>query len=939
MKTAVTGFLITFQSSSRESSKLAGEQYAIGLNGDFHDNVLNLRKADLSFDAFKASVSAKADFSDLMNVLGTGQLDFGDTGKYPFTFGLRNGAYAEFQSDQGIYISASLDSKGLGGTISLDRLSSAMFALPDLQSSISANGTYKFSSLEDWYVSFSTLDLGYMKINPLNTDKRMRVWANSMVLNASGGIIQQLNVQDAFSLLRGDAKFSWDLFNSFQIQGELNLKQSNSLISNIQATSNNKNTETYTGSFKIASDKIEGKLNILASPLQRFAPQGLSGAINSTLTLGGTFEAPVISGKLSIDRGLYNKANFTLSSNVSFYDKGLNIRGLKLNYADTYSFTADSLYFNTFERLLKGQGNFKQDSEKKLSAIDWNFVVQWAQGGFWDQLKGTLSIKHLPEWISPDGNWILDLQGNEDLLTLIESSQKSLYLQAKSNGNFELTMAKPFPLAFNADGNFNWTKIEANIHNIKADASLSRFFPFADSFVMTEGQLSGDLRLVGDINDAGIYGYVRGSDIYCVVPYVDKKIYVPKAGMVFDGYQWRLLPLIGQAGDSKAKAELDLEISRYGVKSAKLKIATLDNPVSVRGTFPGIQGKGKALGSLDFTFLPQKMLMNGNLVFSDTELTLSTQSQGEAAPETIDVQPYGTEINLDFQTAKGVVFYWPSRDVPLLSTYIDQGQKINLQYDQLQNHFSLKGNVKTRGGTVNWYKKDFFIRDGVIDFDENQSGFDPFVTVRAEWRTILEDSPYKVYLVVDKNRLSQLQPRFESSPYLSQTQIHSLVFGDLVAEEDNQAQDILGDLVETTSQIFLFNPLETSMRNFLNVDVFHLRAGGAIKTLTTDFTNILSPSSTDDVSIGKYFDDTSLIIGKYIGEDLYIEGVGLLQSRDRSYGPGTNFLNSVGLDLSTDLNLEFNTPYFTLLWTFSPDLLEPKNLFVLNNTFSFTFRL
>ena len=77
------------------------------------------------------------------------------------------------------------------------------------------------------------------------------------------------------------------------------------------------------------------------------------------------------------------------------------------------------------------------------------------------------------------------------------------------------------------------------------------------------------------------------------------------------------------------------------------------------------------------------------------------------------------------------------------------------------------------------------------------------------------------------------------------------------------------------------------------------------------------PESTG--TVGRYLDNTTLFLGKYLGNDLFFEA--LLQIQQEPFSVGE--LQQDELNFTMEIGLEWKTPLFLLNFSISPDFIDP----------------
>jgi translocation and assembly module TamB len=280
-----------------------------------------------------------------------------------------------------------------------------------------------------------------------------------------------------------------------------------------------------------------------------------------------------------------------------------------------------------------------------------------------------------------------------------------------------------------------------------------------------------------------------------------------------------------------------------------------------------------------------------------------------------------TIVSLGIQTGKRVEFQWPTADYPLVRATAKPGNSIAVTYRGDTGAYTVKGSAEIQGGDVFYFDRSFVLKSGKIVFDETQEEFDPRITVRAEIRERdpATNAPIRIYLDAD-NKLSLFSPKFSSDPPRSDVELMAMIGAPIVDHAGNQLLGGTAMLVlDPLTQFWVLRPFEQKVRSLLGIDSFSLR--------TQLIPNFLAQKAFgSDVNP---LDNTSLSLGKYIGNDLFGEIMVSLHQDQTSTGiPNIN--------LSWEFNLEWATPLFMLNWNFAPR--TPQSLFVPDNSISLNWR-
>ena len=90
-------------------------------------------------------------------------------------------------------------------------------------------------------------------------------------------------------------------------------------------------------------------------------------------------------------------------------------------------------------------------------------------------------------------------------------------------------------------------------------------------------------------------------------------------------------------------------------------------------------------------------------------------------------------------------------------------------------------------------------------------------------------------------------------------------------------------------------------------------------------------STAAPVSLGEYLDNTTLRIGRYLGDDIFFEGSIQLEESD-TFDRAVD--DQIGLTIYPEIRLEFETPIFTLNWSWTI-LDDPETLSVRGHRITF----
>jgi hypothetical protein len=187
--------------------------------------------------------------------------------------------------------------------------------------------------------------------------------------------------------------------------------------------------------------------------------------------------------------------------------------------------------------------------------------------------------------------------------------------------------------------------------------------------------------------------------------------------------------------------------------------------------------------------------------------------------------------------------------------------------------------------------------------------------------------------------LLSFEPRFEASPSLTQLEIYTILGQTLYNSQNGDSTDVAQRLFTSSTdlmaqfvagsdmlgQIIYLRQFERTLRNFLNLDMLSFRTRFFQNAVFSGASGILQPSMERTNRLGNYFDNTTVFIGKYVGQDMFVQGTLTIKYDD-------NNLNFGGMRLEPDIGVELQSPLFNIRWSFFP--YHPENWWLNDNSIS-----
>jgi hypothetical protein len=503
-------------------------------------------------------------------------------------------------------------------------------------------------------------------------------------------------------------------------------------------------------------------------------------------------------------------------------------------------------------------------------------------------------------------------------------------LEWQSEGPFTVNIANPSPVQATISGIFGGAEIDALATDVYIDLSgLWDIIPVRNIVDFSGGFISGETKITGSVFDPEFNGAAWGSGVSLSVPdYVAAEIGPGSGAIKLEGSEISFGPVAARCGEGGGIVEGWVRFSRW-VPSLGISIRA-DAAIPLDFDIMGIAAKGNASGTVDFLFENKETFtIIADLYADDTDLTLDTGKMASAEANRLTDLDVIADVRIT--AGRRVEFLWPNADTPFLRAYGDAGTSLHVTGDTRVPVLTLDGDLALRGGEIFYLQRNFYLREGHVVFNPNESGINPRISARAEIRDRNEDGPVTISMVVDNQPLSTLAssvPRFESSPALSQLEIYALLGQSPTGAEAQNADMLLSTISDVVTQFGVVRRVERAIRKFLHLDMFSVRTQvlqnalfGAVRDRDTNAQNN---------GIGNYWDNTAVLAGKYVGSSLFLQGMLAFRydQYQKTYG---------GLRLEPEFALDLRTPFsFDVRYSIRPEHVE--NLFINDQSVSIIWR-
>ncbi|MBI9098696.1 MAG: translocation/assembly module TamB domain-containing protein, partial [Spirochaetaceae bacterium] len=514
-------------------------------------------------------------------------------------------------------------------------------------------------------------------------------------------------------------------------------------------------------------------------------------------------------------------------------------------------------------------------------------------------------------------------------------------------GDLYVAVKELFPVRLTATGSIDQTLVDLNIQDFYFDPVFINYFMPTDPYkekrhvVFKSGNITGDIRIDGKISDPDFHGVLNVNDIAVESPYIAEIPQPASTKAYLDGHSMILDPLVIQLKNGSITVDSAFEFDG-GLPTIFDVNIDISGGTGVRVAYeiPSFSWDGHFTGTTQIKGSKEGGFLRGDLICND--LVSSMESSADQSTVKIVQRSPSVEgflVDLTIQTGRDVNFYFPNQQVPIIQATADNGDTMNITYDSRSDVLALVGKLAIRTGEINYFNKAFFLKEGFIDFNESQVKFNPWLNVRAD--VVTKDDLGKdvtISLLFDDYLFNEFNPEFLSFPRKSENEILALLGQSFIPSNDPEQVSVASMLVATGGMIgknTIIQPLEDAIKSSFNLDFVSFNTDIIENAILDRFQDQEFYSRNNQgMNFAKYLENTSLFVGEYLGDYLFLEG-SLVVDYDEA-----NSVSSPwgGLDLNVNLNLQFITPFVLIDWTYDPKNNPGSDYFFPQNTISFTWQ-
>ena len=760
-------------------------------------------------------------------------------------------------------------------------------------------------------------------------------------VDARGAVFTELVYEDAIGAIYGSADFSWPT-GGMPLGAVIRMSGGSEIYSAMGIFEN--------GELTLVVSAASAHLSRFSTALRGVVADG-----DLRLTWDpGDDEGLRAEADIRSVRGAVAGQEFRAGARVTMDSERIAVSDFRASLAG-FAFEAPSLLVSREEGRASGSVVFggAVDNRPVGGAVELSAefapVESWAQiGGALDAISATARVSDFAYGAGAQGqNFDFEFSRYGGAMALSGGPRNMLRFHADGEDNFFLALSSPFPVRGVFAGSISNGQIDASASDIFVDLGplfdiLPEIGQPGRRFHISDGYVTGSIEVRGSLRDPEFYGFARGTAGRIHVPFVGQELRPIPFVAVFDGDEIRFGPVPTAVGAGAGTVSATFWFERWIPDTFVIDIAVpRETSIPYRVDISGFTAEGDAAGVIRISMENRVMDVRGDLWGTNTLLGVDLEEIGQGADLFAGTRIPVT-LDLTITTGPNVEFVYPNVMFPIVRATPEMGTRIYVGADSAAGQFSVYSDVRIRSGEIFYVQRSFYIRSGLLVFRENERGFDPRLTVRAEIRDRTSAGPVTISMVVDDEPITSFNTRFESFPPLSQAEIlgllgHGFAIGSQMAEgagiEPTQA--FLAASADLFAQFTVVRAIEQQIRNFTRLDVFSVRTQ-ALQNAVFMATGVFQPPPrpyVDDVDtggrLGHYFDNTTIFGGRYFGQNMFVQG--MLSMRAEPDG-SMSFQPDIGIDLQGPTIGDID---FRIRWDFVP--MHPENWFVNDNSITLTF--
>ena len=937
-----------------------------------NENTVNISQFDLLFAGQEVQLTAGVDLDEgytqaLFNAeLSVNAVPYSLAGSYTF------GSWLNLTGSYGLMASLSLDGVEnlLEGQLQMKELPIS-FGSAMVLCSLETSGFVPRNNLAGFRVDVADLSLSEVS-NLMFTNP---VLSLSGQVSSYGFLLENFLFQDDVSTLDGSGGIMWNFSQGRIDTAGLNLTLANALSTeayNIGMSFSNPDQKDFSQLNFLNDVYFSATIDVNNLPMARFRTmQNEENVVTATINAMGTIENPYISVDVAPSSISFGGVPLTVTAHSRLEDGELFLDGGEVQIGNQY---IRNIFANFSLSNFSGALHAEYDtnlgslysiqvpvdvnitsSQSEMSLMNNGNTVMASDNN--DGFVGIVSTlaRGLPEMISVDaraelgGNFFknpetveLNLMRIPGFILVDSKNDLGISGSITEDGFINMNLSGRMPLHAVVQGRASEELLDIQLRDISSD--LSKFtslvsFPY---IMLHGGHLTGNLHIGGILADPQFVGQLLATKLTINCPdYVPELMIAPEAVITFQDNELLLDKVYFDIADGCAYLDLRLVMDRLMLDVLTLDINTPTNVMvparinipSKTSSAPSILIEGDSTCNLDIAVTMTGIDIIGRFFVDNVDIDIiSSGIRGENTRQegliyTTSRGKFTTTLDIGITTGQHVELFFD----PVLRGLIAPNTKGSFRFDSSSASYVIESDIVLRGGEITYLNRNFYLREGRVVFTETDS-LDPLITVRAEIREHDQNGePVRITLSAENQRLSAFNPTYSSSPPKSEIELMTIL-GQALTADVQSGLDVILSGVDYGFNLLVLRKIENALRDFLNFDIFSLRTMGLQNSLKQWLT---TDEGNKKLTIGNFFDNTTVYIGKYFGSSIYADAMlHFAYDEKKALEDGT----SSGLRFQPEIGLEMDSPFGAIRWSMAPDLENAQYLWVPSTSISLSWK-
>jgi translocation and assembly module TamB len=677
---------------------------------------------------------------------------------------------------------------------------------------------------------------------------------------------------------------------------------------------NDSGTERYSLSLDALQDRYDVVAEFSGASLTRVEGSPLQGGVGGSLVVRGTAEGPSATLQVTAETAKFNNDPINFDLVAAANSERIDLERLEVRY-----FTNTLANGRGSANLENGEFSFLADYDGEVSGKDLGALVTLEGNAPPDDrpLTGDLQISAARYGGEALDSWLLRFQEEEDLIRISGGPRQAFSGAFHQSGDFALRIDDSFPVSLSAVGRLSDGTIDGDVTLNSLDLSVLQTVMNMPLFNLTSGNARGQISVQGPVNDPEFFGGLTLENSRAESLIFGSELGPMVAPVRIEGKEIRLDDVWLPAANGGGYADVLLVMDHWIPQAFDIELTAAEAPgLPITYGQGSLWLEGWVTGTFRFGGDINVTRISGDLVLSRAIITLGERETKGSTFETF------VELDLAMTAGRQVDFLWPNRNFPILRSTMSPGGDVRISADTAVGQYLIRGDLDLKGGEIYYVERNFYLKEGRLSFDENQDKMDPRFSTRAELREVGDDGePLEIYFIIDDKPLSQFSPRFESDPPMADVDILALLGQNIYTEFLGQDVSLSSALLLTSDilgQFGILRTFEQRVREVFQLDMFSIRTQ-LLENILKD--KVLSAGSDEaELGFGQYLDNTTVFVGKNLGDDIFLETLVSFRAVDEALAVARSLED---FQVNAEINLEWETPLFDLELSFLPDFADP----------------